>query len=316
MNTEDKIVGLLLSSCIGDILGSTNEGKTFDDIRSGPIIRDFVINRFTDDTELTLVIAEYLCKNYNSKQEKKHCMVQTLHDMYRKKISESTRSYSAKTRETLSNWHMFMLAGNADTNGSVMRISPLSIVDYSVKLPDEELQKMIKYAVYCTHGGNSNALDICFLHVKALSSLLKNRNNTALDLYSYILYYCKKIGNVTVFPLLLLINPYNKHVLFKNGKPSLNDNITETIFGREIFQIKAIQCYICALICFLYNYESPMDAIIMAANIGGDTDTICKLVGDLVGARYGTSWIPLTWSEPEQCEYIKKLGQNLAKKFK
>ncbi|MGL4813787.1 MAG: ADP-ribosylglycohydrolase family protein [Enterobacter sp.] len=315
MNTEDKIIGILLSGCIGDILGSTNEGKKFNEIRSQEIIRDFKINKFTDDTELTLILAEYLIRYYNG-QNSNHSMVEKLHEMYQKTVSKSKRGYSSRTRQILSEWHLCMIGGDADTNGCVMRIAPLAVVDFSAKLSDEQLKKIIKYTVYCTHGESNDALDICFLHVKAISSLLKSRNNNALEMYNYILHYCKKIGNINFYPLLLLINPFNKYVLFKNGKPSLNDNITKTIFGIEIFQIKAIQCYICALICFLYNFENPIDAFIMAANIGGDTDTICKLVGDLVGAKYGTKWIPLPWSEPEQHVYIKNLGKSLTNKFK
>ena len=39
-------------------------------------------------------------------------------------------------------------------------------------------------------------------------------------------------------------------------------------------------------------FLKPKDALIMAANMGGDTDTVAKLVGDLVGATHGTEWIP------------------------
>jgi ADP-ribosylglycohydrolase len=51
----------------------------------------------------------------------------------------------------------------------------------------------------------------------------------------------------------------------------------------------------------------------MAANLGGDTDTIAKLVGDLVGATYGTEWIPEEWQNPEGKDELTELAKILYK---
>jgi len=315
-DSEDCFVGILLSGCIGDILGSTNEGKTFKIIRDEGIVRDFKNNKYTDDTELTIVLAQYLLKYYSGIS---HLVSDKVHTMYRDTVSKSSRGYSERTKTILSNYHSFMPGGSADTNGCVMRIAPIAFVHFKSKLADIELKKLIKSVIFCTHGENVDSVDVSFLHVKILTTILNNANcSNALELYNYIIFIAKKMDNTTLFPLLLLINPYNKMVLFGNkyGIPTLKDNITKTIFGKDLFQIKAIHCYICVLICFLYNFDYPIDALIMATNIGGDTDTIAKIVGDLVGAKYGTSWIPLPWSQPEQCEEIVNLGKSLHSKYK
>lgn len=310
---EERFIGVLLVGCIGDILGSTNEGKSFSDIRLSKIITGFVTNKYTDDTELTLTLAQYLLKLYGSS----HIVHEEIHRMYKNVVSTSTRGYSLRTRHVLTNWDECTIGGSADTNGCVMRIAPLAYVDFAHNLSDDVLLSLVKNSIYCTHGENQNAVDVSFIHVKAISCILKDKHcKTPLDLYNYILHYCRKRKNVDLYSLLLLINPYNAPVLFKN-KTSIttNDNVTKNIFGHDLFQIKATHLYVCALVCFLYNFNNPVDALIVAANFGGDTDTICKVVGDFVGAKHGTKWIPSEWSQPENFEEINRIGKELYRKF-
>ena len=48
---EQKFIGVLLSGCIGDILGSYNENLSFEEIRQKKrITSEFINNKFTDDT--------------------------------------------------------------------------------------------------------------------------------------------------------------------------------------------------------------------------------------------------------------------------
>jgi len=59
------------------------------------------------------------------------------------------------------------------------------------------------------------------------------------------------------------------------------------------------------------NFDQPEKAIIMAANMGGSTDVIAKLVGELVGAKHGISWIPNKWSNLANKEKLIKLADKL-----
>lgn len=49
-----------------------------------------------------------------------------------------------------------------------------------------------------------------------------------------------------------------------------------------------------ALWCFMGS-ETFEDAILMAANLGGDADTTAAVCGQLAGAYYGVQDIPQTW---------------------
>lgn len=313
---ENKFIGVLLSGCIGDVLGSYNENLSFDEIRNKKrITSEFINNKFTDDTELTIILAQYLIKYHN---DKKHSMIQKVHNMYHNIVKNSKRGYSKKTKDLLTNWHDCMISNDSDTNGSVMRIAPLALIKIN---SDEELQNKIKYAIYCTHGENKDSIDTCYLHVKLLKYLLFNNCKTPEELYSYALEVCRSLKNFSLYPLLLLINPNNKAIISKITQikeyekidESFKINITKNIFGFDFIQIKAIHCYTLVLICFLYNFDNPVKAMIMAANIGGDTDTIAKIIGDLIGAKYGVDWIPEKWKSLEHYNEIITVGKDLWK---
>jgi len=303
----ERYVGTLLGGCIGDILGSTNEGKTFDSIRSkNSLVTKFHNNRYTDDTELTLVLARYLAKyQTSSASSKDHSMVQEVHSMYQNVVKYSPRGYSQKTRNILSNWNNCMLANAAETNGAVMRIAPMALIKYK---SDQDLYDKIKYAIYCTHGENKDAIDTAFIHVKLLIGIINQKQMTVDSIYLYAKELAQRVKNPTIHAYLTMIHPDNKK-RFKETQW----NVTKSLFGYDMLQIKAIDCFICALVCFLYNFKTPKTALIMAANLGGDTDTIAKLVGDLVGATYGTEWIPEEWQNPEGKDELTELAKILYK---
>ena len=58
-------------------------------------------------------------------------------------------------------------------------------------------------------------------------------------------------------------------------------------------------------------YNDPVRAVETAVNLGGDTDTIAKLVGDLCGAKNGTKWIPNKWRGVEDEEEFFLVGSKI-----
>lgn len=296
----ERYIGVLLGGCIGDILGSTNEGKTFDSIRATEMVTKFHTNTYTDDTELTLVLARYLALNHD---DEIHLIAQKVHEMYRDIVTTSNRSYSSNTRCILTNWSRCMLAGSSDTNGSIMRIAPMALINCK---SDRKLYDKIKLVMLCTHGESKNAVDASFIHVKILRGIINQRCTTPESIHKYAMELAQRVRNPTLYAYLQMIHHENKKRFEET-----NWNITKSIFGYDLFQIKAIDCFICAFACFLYNFANPEKALIMAANLGGDTDTIAKVVGDLVGAMYGTKWIPEKWQDPEGRDELVLLAKIL-----
>lgn len=88
------------------------------------------------------------------------------------------------------------------------------------------------------------------------------------------------------------------------GNPQLEHEL-EGILFRTCYTVEAyaeelrptgyvVDSFRCALHC-LRSTSSFKDAVAMAANLGGDADTIAAITGGLAGAWYGYSAIPKAW---------------------
>ena len=61
-----------------------------------------------------------------------------------------------------------------------------------------------------------------------------------------------------------------------------------------------------------FRHDTFEDAVVYAANLGGDADTNAAVTGALAGARFGASSIPQRWLEPlHQRERISGLATRL-----
>jgi ADP-ribosyl-[dinitrogen reductase] hydrolase len=69
-----------------------------------------------------------------------------------------------------------------------------------------------------------------------------------------------------------------------------------------------------ALWCFLKT-DSYREAVLMAVNLGGDTDSTAAVCGQVAGAYYGLDAIPAEWIDAiAKRDMILKMAQDLAKK--
>jgi len=63
-------------------------------------------------------------------------------------------------------------------------------------------------------------------------------------------------------------------------------------FGTSTLAVESVPA---AISSFLLSHSSFESAILHAASLGGDVDSICALVGCLAGALHGFSGIPTGW---------------------
>jgi ADP-ribosylglycohydrolase len=175
--------------------------------------------------------------------------------------------------------------GKSSHNGSIMRICPIGLMNWD----SERVMKEVKKAIYYTHGASEDSCYSAFLHCRLINALVNNRFKYKYEYFNYILGHAKKYR-----PLWVKMNLVRYCV---SASPPVN--ITAELMGDEnAFQIEAIDAIdaiCCAIYIFFRFYERPKEALIYAANLGGDTDTIGKLVGDLCGALHGIKWIPNAW---------------------
>ena len=278
----DKIFGTIIGGCCGDILGSQTEGMTRTQIIEkfgNNMIKEMPkIKNYTDDSEMTLVLLRHIIKN-------KKINLNDIHIEYANEL-KNNKGYSGQTRsilQNIKNGNIPNEKGLSDHNGCIMRISPLGLINFK---NDQDLINNISFTIYYTHAGSDASIACCFLHSKLINKLVYSSDSLEK---SYILNYVMKLAT-SYQPLFTLIN------LVKNLLDKENINITYELFGCEnFFQIKAIHCLSTALYIFFKFYNEPLNGVCYAASLGGDTDTIAKIVGDLMGSLHGTKWIPENW---------------------
>jgi ADP-ribosylglycohydrolase len=73
--------------------------------------------------------------------------------------------------------------------------------------------------------------------------------------------------------------------------------VIEAIAGQYTLSLRAIESVPAAIGAFVLT-DSFRDGVVLAVNLGGDTDTIGAMAGAIAGAYYGYSQIPQEWLDP------------------
>jgi ADP-ribosylglycohydrolase len=75
----------------------------------------------------------------------------------------------------------------------------------------------------------------------------------------------------------------------------------------------AEEAFFAALYCVCRAPESFRDAVLLAVNTDGDSDTVATLVGGFMGARLGIGAIPAAWRRGvERSAELHDVGRRLA----
>jgi len=295
ISQEDKYIGVFVGGCIGDIMGKQTEGLTRHQIRqqfkNGIVTELPKCKRYTDDTEMTINLGNYLLK-YNIID------IDGLHKYYSDNLTIPNRGYSNATFNILKKFTLSDKPpkGHSRANGGLMRIAPMSLMQYD---NDRMLCIEIEKALWYTHAERSSVL-ICYLHCKLLTYLLKSKEKNITVLFDKIIELSKIDNDI-----------YCKLKICKFSLITDSKCITEELTGDiNTFQIKAIDALCCAYFTFFKWHNNPLKAVSYASSMGGDTDTIAKLVGELCGAYHGYKWIPEKWlSDIENIEIIWGIGK-------
>ncbi|SNX54055.1 ADP-ribosylglycohydrolase family protein [Thermoanaerobacterium sp. RBIITD] len=287
-NITDKIYGAFYGVAIGDALGATVEHERKENIVSKyGVLKDIIgggwLNlkpgEWTDDTEMTLAVAEGIIENKADPVPKigEHFLrwaatnpydiggtVKTaIRSMWIYNLSNYEWEIAAKKAHE---W----LDGKSAGNGALMRTIPVGIV-YKDEI---DIIKRSVAIAKMTHFDPKAGLTC------AIYSLMVH----------YILY-----GEKDKLRVL------NKSINFISESIVVNDEITK-IF-EDIIEINkndlipngyTINTLKCALWAFLES-ENPEQAIINAVNLGGDADTIGAIAGGLAGVYWGYKEIPKRW---------------------
>jgi ADP-ribosyl-[dinitrogen reductase] hydrolase len=274
MEIKDRLLGSFLGLAIGDAVGTTVEFRardTFepvtDMVGKGPF--NLPAGYFTDDTSMALCLAESLVANNDLNRED---LLERFSRWYRNgensptgrcfDIGTTTRAAIVnyeKTRSTVNNTDPWD-AGN----GSIMRLAP-AVIKYH-----NDGDRAVATAIMqgeTTHG-SVEACDSCELLARILLTayVTDDKNNVLnIDIQDH---WADSVKNIL------------KTLDVSRDEVNSSGYVIHTLHA--------------ALWCFK-NTDNFRDAILLAANLGDDADTVAAVTGQIAGAFYGIDEIPVQW---------------------
>lgn len=274
MDIKDRLRGSFLGLAVGDAVGTTVEFRTRDSfepvtdmVGKGPF--NLPVGYFTDDTSMALCLAESLIAYA---ELDRNDLLNRFSKWYREGVNSPTGrcfDIGTTTRSAIVNWEkngvVLNNTGPWDAgNGSIMRLAPAVIKYYN------DSDRAIATAIMqgeTTHG-SVEACDSCDLLARVLlTAFVSDDKNVVLKVDAQD-HWAENVKNI----------------------------ITTLDVSRD--EVKSsgyvIHTLHAALWCFK-NTDNFRDAILLAANLGDDADTVAAVTGQIAGAFYGMSGIPSEW---------------------
>ena len=283
--------GALFGLAIGDALGVPVEFKKRAELKDRPVkdLEGYQTHNqppgtFSDDSSLTFCLAESLCHGYDLNDAGQR-FVKWFFEGYWTAggevfgVGKSTEDSITRLKNGVSPAHSGNYDPDCNGNGSLMRILPLLF--YIRNFEMEERYRIIREVAVMTHG-SMRTIIACFYYLEYALELL---NGTSKQMASR-----KRNNEVTVFLRNKGISPEDWALfepLFGERISRVDVNELSTIHHAH-FTIQA------AIYCFLKT-GSYTEAVLMAVNLGDDTDTTASVTGALAGLYYGFDAIPEKW---------------------
>jgi ADP-ribosyl-[dinitrogen reductase] hydrolase len=275
----DRAIGALLGLAVGDAIGTTLEFSSRD---TQPPLTDMVgggpfrlkPGQWTDDTSMALALAYSLLRGGGF--DPHDCMARFV-NWYRWGDNSCTGEcfdIGATTAEALQRFERSgdPFAGSISPlsagNGSLMRLSPVAI--WGVGRTDDEIMEVARQQSRLTHGADE-CVDSCVGFALLTAQAIRGAPRDEL-LATNPLAGSGKVAEVFA----------------GSWRGKTRDQISSS--GYVVHSLEA------ALWC-VANTASFDQAILLAANLADDADTVAAITGQLAGALYGASDIPWHWRE-------------------
>lgn len=273
---EDRALGTLLGLAVGDALGTTLEftmrdsyAHLTDMVGGGPFC--LKPGQWTDDTSMALALAESLCAKPHLDESD---LMGRFANWYLHGVNSCTGTcfdIGHATRSAIETW---LRTGNSFAgstapqtagNGSLMRLAPVAIRHWQA--PDL-MADVAKRQSLTTHGA-PQAVEVCMRFAKVLSEVIAGRDwQEALQ----------SQGTSQDQAIAAIVSG--------NWRSKERSQIASSGYVIHSFEA-AFWC--------VDRTGSFQDAVLLAANLGDDADTTAAITGQLAGAVYGASAIPLPW---------------------
>lgn len=290
MNKANKITGCLIGGAIGDCLGRPYENQTNTKVKPGKW-------EITDDTQMTLATCEAISK---SRRVDPAIIAKTFVEWHRKEAFRGLGASTYKALLELSQGGHWALVGRkgemAAGNGAAMRIASLA---FCLDPDDQQARIVIRDVCRITHH-NEEA------YVGALAVVIAIRS-TWDEIWT---------GNNSLFPILIdkLPDSSVRDRLIDISKLANNIVISEIAkrYGCSGYVVETIPLVIYSLNHLRkLGFEALLQELV---TLGGDSDTIASISGQIIGALIGFNALPkeLVTSLPD-LDGITSIAKNFAK---
>jgi len=273
---RDRARGALIGLAVGDAIGTTLEFSQRDNYRplhdmvgGGPF--NLQAGEWTDDTAMALALAD--CLNDPSGFSE-YALMQRFEDWYRRGSFSCTGEcfdIGIATRQAIERWRTSgnPEAGSADPmtagNGSLMRLSPVAIRYWNDRA---SLRDIAARQSKVTHAA-PEAVDACVYWAELLADAIEGAARS--DVFSpRDQQYAGKVSDVA------------------NGSWRHKSRKAIRSGGYVIESLEA------SLWCASRSIDFNQ-AVLAAANLGGDADTTAAITGQLAGSLVGYSGIPTAY---------------------
>lgn len=306
--TEDRIVGCILGTAVGDAIGLPYEGlsrRRASEVLGAPNQHRFVFGRgmVSDDTEHTCIVAQSLINANGDIQAFQRALAWGLR---RWLLGLPAGIGLATLRSILKLWigipperSGVFSAGN----GPAMRAAVLGVA-----LDDSSLREFVRVSSRITHTDPKAELGAFAV---ALAAQLAARTTT-IEPQCYLDELAAKLGNDDP-EFIGLISSVVASVSAGQDTEAFASTIGLRI-GVSGYTYHSVPV---AIHAWLSHQQNCREAIKAVVRCGGDTDSTGAMVGGIVGAAVGRAGIPEDWLStlvewPRSVAWMEELGKQVA----
>lgn len=303
---KSKFIGTLIGTGVGDALGRPFEGwfGTQIEAQTGRItdlMDDFSpynlpAGQYTDDTQLTIAIAESLVRSNGL----------DINDLIKRFIDwlseppigpgHGCLSSINKLREGLS-WQE--AASESGGNGTAMRVSPIGLFYYKDKPTVIEKARLSSIITHKHWAATASAIVVAHSVAYLINCKSLNTNDFLNEIASSVAHpefedYAQNILNLKKY-----LKMDKRAALTELGGMGIKPpwpNPAET--GEGFISIYAMSTTLASLYCFLLSPHDFENSVIEAVMAGGDTDSCGAITGAISGSFNGIEKIPARWVQP------------------
>jgi ADP-ribosyl-[dinitrogen reductase] hydrolase len=312
---KNHILNATMGTCVADALGVPVEFENRKTLIDNPVtsMRAYGTHNqkagtWSDDTSMTLCLIDSLSKGLDYQDIMTKFLKWINDGEYTAHgrvfdVGNATRKALRRFEGGTSPLNCGGLSENDNGNGSLMRILPILFYinsNYGTEFTESDEAMNIIHQVSALTHGHKRSLIACGIYISVASMLLEGRD----------------LSDAVEMGVYNAVKYYEKHDEFEDelyNYNRLNDKSFSKIPVNNIKSSGYIVDTLEAAIWCLLNTKSYKECVLLAVNLGEDTDTVAAVAGGLAGIYYGYDDIPKEWLEIiAKREYIESLCTELS----